>query len=380
MASVWRHPKSRYWSGCYTDSEGKQRKRSTKETDRRKALKIAEEWEKPYRRKVSTRQFQRVINEVHAEIHGSDLPSQKASEFFEGWLTRKKGTVSDDTLAFYRATTNRFSQWLGPRSNDGLGEIGQSDILKFRNMLAEELAPTTVNHRLKTLRMMFQEAKRDGLITDNPAEFVPSLKKTQQKSRRAFTMEELKRVLEVAEDTEWKSLVMFGLYTGQRLGDLVQMTWEQINLDHDEISFITSKTGRRVLVPVSSHLKDHILSLPSSDSPESVVHPQSFEVFVRGKGTRTLSRQFGELLARAGLRMRQPHRRKSDEARSKKTVNSLTFHSLRHTAVSLLKNAGVSSAIVQDIVGHESAEISTHYTHIDQTSKRKAIEFLPPLS
>ena len=49
MASIWKHPKSKFWSACFTDSTGKQRKRSTKLTDRKKALKIAEAWEEEYR-------------------------------------------------------------------------------------------------------------------------------------------------------------------------------------------------------------------------------------------------------------------------------------------------------------------------------------------
>ena len=45
MASLWKHPKSRFWTACYTNSEGRQVKRSTKLTDRRKALKVAQEFE-----------------------------------------------------------------------------------------------------------------------------------------------------------------------------------------------------------------------------------------------------------------------------------------------------------------------------------------------
>jgi len=53
---------------------------------------------------------------------------------------------------------------------------------------------------------------------------------------------------------------------------------------------------------------------------------------------------------------------------------------LRHTAVSLLKNAGVSPAIVQDIIGHESAEISAHYTHIESDAKAAALDTMPTIS
>lgn len=58
----------------------------------------------------------------------------------------------------------------------------------------------------------------------------------------------------------------------------------------------------------------------------------------------------------------------------------VTFHSLRHTATSLLKNAGVSEAVARDVIGHESAAISRHYTHIDQGATRKALAKLPDVT
>lgn len=45
-----------------------------------------------------------------------------------------------------------------------------------------------------------------------------------------------------------------------------------------------------------------------------------------------------------------------------------------------MKNAGISPAIVQDIIGHESAEISAHYTHVEHAAKKQALDTLPDLS
>ena len=43
----------------------------------------------------------------------------------------------------------------------------------------------------------------------------------------------------------------------------------------------------------------------------------------------------------------------------------------------MLKTAGVSDAIAMDIIGHESAEMSRHYTHIGDSAKREAVNKLP---
>jgi integrase len=60
-------------------------------------------------------------------------------------------------------------------------------------------------------------------------------------------------------------------------------------------------------------------------------------------------------------------------------MSQISFHSLRHTATSLMKNAGVSAAVVMDIVGHDSGAVSAHYTHIDEDAKRAAIARMPAI-
>jgi len=63
----------------------------------------------------------------------------------------------------------------------------------------------------------------------------------------------------------------------------------------------------------------------------------------------------------------------------RREASETSFHSLRHTAVSLLKNAGVSDAVARDLVGHESAEVSRLYTHIEDRVKLEALNKLPKL-
>jgi integrase len=69
-------------------------------------------------------------------------------------------------------------------------------------------------------------------------------------------------------------------------------------------------------------------------------------------------------LAQAGLRDKAPHRSKGKGQNAKRSSNGLSIHALRHTAVSLLKDAGIPEAVVMELVGHESKAMSAHYTHV----------------
>lgn len=235
---------------------------------------------------------------------------------------------------------------------------------------------------MKILRVVFEDARRGGYIAENPAKDCKGLAKDKGNgsARRPFTVKEIQSVLAVADD-EWRSMIYFGLYTGQRLGDLARLTWANVDLQAQEIHLRTAKTSRLVRIPICKPLLDHIESLPADDDPKATLHPRAAGLAtVNGS---TLSRQFGELLAAAGLSTKKTHE-PTDEQRkgraSRRNASELSFHSLRHTATSMMKNAGVSPAVVQDIIGHESAEISGHYTHIEGEAKRKALDAMPDIN
>ena len=72
---------------------------------------------------------------------------------------------------------------------------------------------------------------------------------------------------------EWRSLVLFGLYTGQRLADLATLRWDNIDLARNEIRIKTRKTGKRLAIPIAPPLKTHIESLPAAR--EGYLHPKA---------------------------------------------------------------------------------------------------------
>lgn len=379
MASTRRRQGSRYWFACYTLPDGTRRQRSTKTTDRKEAQKLADTFEQATKRQLTARQAQRIISDIFQRVTGDSLPSTSIRSYFESWLARKELETTASTFKFYDSKVRRFLDWFGERSAREMFGLDTSDLLAFRSNEAERVSPSTVNHSIKLLRMILNDAKRDGIIADNPADSVKMMKRSGQKSpRRPFTISEVKQLLAVA-NSEWRSLIIFGLYTGQRLGDLARLTWANVDLQQDEIRLLTSKTGRRQIIPLAPTLRQHIESLPAGDDPVQPIHPRAFNSVTRSGKVGMLSRQFHELMAKAGLVAKKKHRKTAESKGrdGRRPVSEISFHALRHTATSLMKNAGISAPIVQDIIGHESAAISASYTHIDNASKRAALSAMP---
>ncbi len=68
------------------------------------------------------------------------------------------------------------------------------------------------------------------------------------------------------------------------------------------------------------------------------------------------------------------------KAAAKREASEISFHSLCHSAVTLLKAARVSDFIAREIVGHESAAVSRQYTHLTTDDKRAAMRRLPDVT
>jgi integrase len=171
-------------------------------------------------------------------------------------------------------------------------------------------------------------------------------------------------------------MILVGLYTGLRIGDVAQLTWANVSLQQRELALVTGKTGRRVVLPIAKPLLEYLEGLPSSDDPAAPLFPNAAAAKERSEYGGTLSNQFYQLLVAAGMAVKRPHVSKKKGRSAKRQVGGLSFHCLRHTATSLLKNAGVSDVVARDIIGHESEAVSRVYTHIDFQTKLDAIDKL----
>jgi integrase len=296
-------------------------------------------------------------------------------DYAHQWLARKQGEVSKATIAAYKRAVADVLDHLGDRQNADLGAVTAAEIASVRDRWAATGSPKTTNNKLKAIRVLFQDAWRTGFVLENVAAKVPALR-NESNSRRAFALEELKKVLSAAEG-EWRGMVLAGLYTGQRLGDLAQLRWNQVDLARHEIALTTAKTARRVIVPIAAPLLSW-LEENAGDDATGPVFPSLAAKRERG-GSSPLSQEFHSILVTSGLATERSAKKEATGKgrRAPRVQTELSFHCLRHTATSWLKAAGVSEAIARDIIGHESADVSRHYTHTNSADKAAAVAKLP---
>lgn len=384
MASLRRKLRSPFWFACYTDADGARTQRSTKQSDRKRAQAIANAWEKAAKlaseRRLGEAQARKVLSDIYEVTSGEALASATARDFLSKWPERKKDSISHRTWQAYTQVARDFIESLGVRADRDISQISRFDVVKYRDKVAAATTSANANKLLKYLRVGLGLAWKEGLAQDNPAAKVDRLARRDGEGvdRRPFTLPELRTILKHA-NTEWKGIILFGFYTGQRLADIGSLLWSNLDTEHGVIRLVTSKRGRRMEIPIAATLMEHIQSMAAPDEPDAPLFPKAYPIATSEKGDSRLSHQFYEVLVAASLAKPRTKEATGMGRSRRRTPNEITFHSLRHTATSLLKNAGVSEAIAMDIIGHDSKAISRHYTHIDDNAKRKALGKLPKL-
>ena len=154
-----------------------------------------------------------------------------------------------------------------------------------------------------------------------------------------------------------------------RLRDVANLTWGTVDFEDGLLRTETEKTGATVVLPVHPDFMAWL-----ADRPRGIGKAFVFPTLAgkRIGGCSGLSAQFRKIMESAAITGRVVERTGKG-----RTGHSKGFHSLRHSFVSGLANAGVAPDIRQKLAGHASAEVHRIYTHHELNTLREAIEKLP---
>ncbi|MFK4004435.1 tyrosine-type recombinase/integrase [Qipengyuania sp. NPDC077563] len=159
--------------------------------------------------------------------------------------------------------------------------------------------------------------------------------------------------------------LMMALWTGQRQGDLLALTWA--GYDGKRISLTQKKTNRSVVVPVGGPLRSALDALKSNtiDRMGKAANLSSLKI---------LTTQKGKAWTEDGFRTSW------SKACAKAGVADVTFHDLRGTAVTRLALAGCTSPEIATVTGHSlkdvNAILDAHYLSRDSELAESAIKKL----
>jgi integrase len=376
MATVLKRKGSKYWCAVWRDAQGTQIWRSTKQTDRTKALADALDYERSDKLagagSLVEAQAQKILKDIMERAGtGDTLRTPGISSWLKEWVATKEANKAASTAVRYKQIVNGFIEHLGNRGSRPLSAVTARDIESFLAKRKKAgCSPTTINLDGKILRTAFNKARREGLITTNPAEAV-DLPAQDSVERGTFSSAEVMMLVNAA-DAEWKTLILLGYYTGARLSDCCRMEWKNVDLAKSALTYVQRKTGKEVTIPIHPELQAHLEQLASTDKPEIFIMPGMAD---KGPGGRHgLSESFKRLVRKAGLDLQ------TVQGGGHRKISKRTFHALRHSFTSALANAGVPSELRMKLTGHSSEAVHRGYTHHELDALKSAISKLPALN
>ncbi|MCH8014476.1 MAG: site-specific integrase [Candidatus Dadabacteria bacterium] len=168
----------------------------------------------------------------------------------------------------------------------------------------------------------------------------------QQGQFRNFANKEEFKKLYASASTELKSILITAYTTGMRLGEILNLKWEDVDLKEEYILVRDSKNYESRTISIHPTLKEtlsHLKTISESDF--------TFE------GRKTIKRAWQKALRLSGI----AHCR---------------FHDLRHTFASNLVMNGVDIVTVAELMGHKDLSMTKRYSHPSPQHKKQAINKL----
>jgi len=280
-----------------------------------------------------------------ADIQGErDAPTvAKLCEFYiEHYLhTKKPAPAKTDRYAIDRIILPRLK-------HHKLTEIRHSDINRIHRDLTKAGKPYRANRVLALLNAMFGLAIKEGWLEKNPCKGVK--KNTETPRERYASPDELIRLLDALAaypDQSAANAVRLLMLTGARRGEVLSMTWGQINFDKATWTKPSAhtKTERLHHIPLSApalQLLSEMKEAASDDGNAAYVFPGP------GKdGHRVdLKKPWAAICKAAKL-------------------TNLRLHDLRHTYASFLVAGGASLPMIGKLLGHTQAATTMRYAHLD---------------
>lgn len=311
-----------------------------------------------------------LVQLLHQRESAIDTPPGRMTvgQFLDYWLA----TYARPNTA--PKTFRRYEQLIRVHLRPALGSILLTKLRPlhvqeaYNEIQANGRSARTALHCHRVLREGLQHAVKWGLLARNAADAAEAPRPARYEVMY-IGPEEVRRLLSVADATPYGALVQLALTTGLRQGELLGLSWENVDLDAGTLcvrqtcqwlprqGFIfrqpkTHRSTRPVALPPSAveTLRRHRMKQLEERLAAGPAYQYNDLVFANPVGApihpSNLRRAWLQIVGTAGLR-------------------GLRFHDLRHTHASLLLQQGVHPKVVSERLGHSAIGITLDiYSHV----------------
>jgi site-specific recombinase XerD len=277
------------------------------------------------------------------------------SKFQEEYIEHLSAAKSQKYIRSVELSFSQFIEFIGDARLDKI------NLLEIDHFIHKTFSRTKYGASLyyRTLKAAFSKALLWNYIDDNPFKKI-KFPKFAKNTPVIITFNEFEVIRSNVKEEYLRDLYNVAIYTGMRLGELVNMKRGWIDLQKNIITVkngntFQTKSKKERIIPFGQQLKNIF-------EKYSKAADKNDYIFTRVKGIKLnedfISKKFKKAVRAADL----------DDRRR--------MHDLRHSMASMLVQKGVSLYVVKELLGHENISTTQIYSHLQQDNLEKAIALL----
>lgn len=303
----------------------------------------------------------------------------RLGEYLIYWLKRYKKNIAVTTYNTYNSIIkNHLVPNLG---NIPLQNLKPLHIEDYYYNKRKELSQRTLLHHHRVLSLALKSAVGWQLIPNNPCDHVETPKPAKYKPK-ILTPEQSKELMQLVKDTDMEAPIILMLATGIRRGELLALTWEDIDFANKILSIDKSlavnESNKKLIIKepkskssirtisisngVINILKQHKVKQNEEKLKLGKYYNDNNLIFATPEGNlinpSTFSRKFGNIIKESNL-------------------PKIRLHDLRHTNATLMLKSKIKDKVASERLGHSSTAITQDiYYHVLKSMQEEAADKL----
>lgn len=311
-----------------------------------------------FKSKAEAKKAEAIIIASAVEYEEEDPTFDFMAKEYLAWYKKRRKASS------YLKTSSIIETHLIPKfGTKKLNSIRSRDIMRFQNDLLDQFAVSHVKKIHQVLSAIFNFAIKQEYTKDNPARLAGNVDIEEEKHINYWTLDEFKSFIKNVDKPLYYALFMTLYYSGMRKGELLALTWGDIDFDNNTINIDktvynrivtkpkTTSSIRKIMMP--KHVMRLLSQLKSENNPKMTY--VVFGEFNDHIPTTTLDRKYEEYVKASG-------------------VKKIRLHDFRHSHASYLINKNTIPSVVAKRLGHKDVGTTLNtYSHLYPSTEKEAV-------
>jgi len=301
---------------------------------------------------------------VEKETNSSLTFAQVADSYFDWYCQRRK---QSSIVTIQNVIYNHLVPEFGKMKMD---RITAKYVMNYQNKIIHKYSADHLKKIHTVLSAIFNFSIKFHGVLHNPAKIAGNFEKESNKRMNFWEFEEFKQFINVIESPLYKAFFSTLYYSGARKGELLALTWEDVNFKEKTIDINKTDYKRQITKPKTKSsnriilLPTHTINLLKDIKKHATVKTSIknnyvvFGEFYNSISTDMLNRKYTNYVAAAG-------------------VKRILLHEFRHSHASYLINKGVSPLVVAQRLGHSNVATTLNtYSHLYPSKQAEVVAFM----